>query len=141
MRWRLPLAALASLAVLVAGCPGRGDATAGGPSPTPTSSTSSPSAAVPALVGEWQRLQRCSELVGLLRKADMPAAVPEMLAEDGWVPGVDDPGQIDTRHPVPRRGRPPALPLLHLGRSVRVPRRDRGAGRRRTVPARRRRPL
>jgi len=87
------------LAVLVAGCTGSGDATAGGPSPTPTPSTSSPSAAVPALVGEWQRLQRCSELVGLLRKADMPAAVPEMLAEDGWVPGVDDPGQIDTRHP------------------------------------------
>jgi hypothetical protein len=29
----------------------------------------------------------------------MPAAVPEVLAEDGWIPGVDDPRQIDTRHP------------------------------------------
>ena len=29
----------------------------------------------------------------------MPAAVPEVLAGDGWVPGVVDPGQIDDRHP------------------------------------------
>jgi hypothetical protein len=96
MRWSPPVAALA---VLLAGCTGGSDAatTAGSPSPTPSSSSSS--AEVPALVGEWQRLQRCPELVGLLRKADMPAAVPEVLAEDGWVPGVDDPDQIDGRHP------------------------------------------
>ena len=95
MRWSPSVAALA---VLLAACTGGGDATTAG-SPSPTPSTSSSSAAVPALVGEWQRIQRCSELVGLLRKAGMPAAVPELLAEDGWVPGVDDPGQIDDRHP------------------------------------------
>ena len=97
MRWSPPVVALS---VLLAACTGGGDATtADSPSPTPTPSTSSPSVAVSALVGEWQRLQRCSELVGLLRKAGMPAAVPEMLAGDGWVPGVDDPAQIDSRHP------------------------------------------
>jgi hypothetical protein len=95
MRWSPPVA---TLAVLVAACTGGGDATTAG-SPAPTPSTSSSSAAAPALVGQWQRIQRCSELVGLLRKAGMPAAVPEMLAEDGWVPGVDDPAQIDDRHP------------------------------------------
>jgi hypothetical protein len=96
MRWSPPVA---TLAVLLAACTGGSDAatTAGSPSPTP--STSPSSAAVPALVGEWQRLQRCPEMVGLLRKADMPAAVPEVLAGDGWVPGVDDPSQIDQRHP------------------------------------------
>ena len=95
MRWSPPVVALA---VLLAACTGGGDATTAG-SPSPTPSTSSSSAPVPALVGEWQRLQRCPELVGLLRNADMAAAVPEMLAGDGWVPGVDDPGQIDSRHP------------------------------------------
>ena len=84
------------LAVLLTGCTGGSDAstTAGSPSPTP--STSSSSAPAPALVGEWQRLQRCPELVGLLRKADMPAAVPEMLAGDGWVPGVSIPARSTT---------------------------------------------
>jgi hypothetical protein len=96
MRWSPPVA---TLAVFLAACTSGSDGatTAGSQSPTP--STSSSSAAVPALVGEWQRLQRCSELVGLLRKADMRAAVPEVLAGDGWVPGVDDPGQIDQRRP------------------------------------------
>ena len=90
---------VAALAVLLAACTGGDDGATRAGSRPPTTSTSSSSAATPALVGEWQRLQRCAELVGLLRKADMPAAVPEVLADDGWVPGVDDPGQIDEQHP------------------------------------------
>ena len=96
MRWS---PSVATLAVLLAACTGGSGAATTVRSPSPTPSSSSSSAEVPALVGEWQRLQRCSELVGLLRKAGMPAAVPEMLAEDGWVPGVEDPGRIDDRHP------------------------------------------
>ena len=97
MRWS-PL--VATLAVLLAACTGGSDAatTAGSPSPT---SVDLARRALRCLHwwGSGSGSSAAPSWCGLLRKADMPAAVPEMLAGDGWVPGVDDPGQIDQRHP------------------------------------------
>ena len=101
-RCALLVAALA-IAVGVGGCGEDEDADV---STTPTSSSAPPT--TPAIVGEWQRTQSCDELVGLLRGAGMPQAVVPMLAEDGWIPGVTKPSQIeDPAHPcehaVPRK--------------------------------------
>jgi hypothetical protein len=87
------LAAAALVVSMSAGC-GSDDPTAGERAAPSSSSTTSP------LVGEWQRTQTCDEIVGLLKKYDMDEAIGPMLAEDGWIPGVDSPEQIkDPSHP------------------------------------------
>ena len=61
---------------------------------------SPPASPTPAIVGEWQRLQKCSELVGNLQKAGLKNWVLEFVAEDGWIPGIAKADQIkDPAHP------------------------------------------
>lgn len=58
---------------------------AGNPSPTPDS---------PAIVGEWHRLQTCSELEQAMTSAGLDQALLEAIAGDGWIPGVTSVDQI-----------------------------------------------
>ncbi len=100
MRRLLLLVVVSALAL--AGC---GNGQSGG-SGAPSRSAASASTAVPELVGEWQRTQKCSELVKILTNAGMQGAILEMIAGDGFIPGVSEPGQIkDPAHPC--RGAPP----------------------------------
>ena len=86
------------LAVAFAGCGSKDDK--GDSAAADATSAATSEAAVPSIVGEWQRTQTCEELVGLLRKAGMAKAIPEMIAGDGWIPGVEKPSQIgDPSHP------------------------------------------
>jgi hypothetical protein len=65
---------------------------------TPRSSTSaSPtdSSQTAALVGEWQRTQKCPELVKILTANGMQSAVLPVLAEDDWIPGVSRTSEIE----------------------------------------------
>jgi hypothetical protein len=90
-----------TLALLVSGCGSSGGESSGRgnssevPSPAPSTS-----AATPALVGEWQRLQKCSELEGVMEKASLHKALLESVAGDGWIPGVTKVSEIkDPAHP------------------------------------------
>jgi hypothetical protein len=63
-------------------------------------------ARAPALVGRWERVTTCQELVAALRKAGLGATAPAMLAGNGFVPGT--PQQLARRAnickgAVPRR--------------------------------------
>jgi hypothetical protein len=84
----------------VSGCSSSADksATVG-----PTGSSSAPTSAASAtsaLVGEWQRLQKCSELESVMTKAGLHGALLEAIAGDGWIPGVTKVSQIrDRAHP------------------------------------------
>jgi hypothetical protein len=70
------------------------------PPPTASSATSPPASATPAIVGEWQRLQKCSELAGNLEQAGLKKWVLSFIAEDGWIPGVSKTDQMrDPAHP------------------------------------------
>jgi hypothetical protein len=73
--------------------PGAGEQSKGTP-PASGPSAMSPPSKPPALVGEWQRTQKCPELVKVLTKAGMKSSVLSVLAEDGWIPGVSRPSQI-----------------------------------------------
>jgi hypothetical protein len=94
-----------ALALLLMGCSSStGDTTAERSvpslSPTASSTTSPPASAAPAIVGEWQRLEKCSELVGNLEKAGLKNRVLSSIAGDDWIPGVSKPDQIkDPSHP------------------------------------------
>jgi len=56
--------------------------------------------ASPAVVGEWVRVQKCTELVGNLEKAGLRMWALKFVAEDGWIPGISKPKQIkDPTHP------------------------------------------
>ena len=100
---RLMVCGLMFAALAVSGC-SADDKQISGPEPTPKVSTSS--GVTPAIVGEWQRTQKCQELVGVLTKNGMKDTVLPSLAEDGWIPGVNSPEQIkDPAHPC--RGAPP----------------------------------
>ncbi|HUR74776.1 MAG TPA: hypothetical protein VMZ00_10915 [Sporichthya sp.] len=92
-----PLAVIGALCLLAA-CGGSDQAS---PGPDPAASpTPSAAAALPELVGEWQRVQQCSELVTAFRSAGLGDAVLDSIAGDGWIPGVTDAKQIkDPRHP------------------------------------------
>jgi len=48
----------------------------------------------PRLVGTWQRVTTCTELVSALRKADLQKFVLEFVAGNGFIPGVTKPDQI-----------------------------------------------
>jgi hypothetical protein len=63
-------------------------------------SSASSVSATPALVGEWQRLQKCTELERLMTDAGLNDALLESIAGDGWIPGVTKVSQIkDRAHP------------------------------------------
>jgi hypothetical protein len=76
---------------------------------TPTTATAStPSTAVSgSLVGTWERVTTCKELVHALEKADLDQFVLDNVVGNGFLPGVTSPDQIaDPKHPckgaVPR---------------------------------------
>jgi hypothetical protein len=90
--------ALCALALILTGCSSTGDTNAEPAeqllSPSALSTPPPPASATPPIVGEWQRLQKCSELVGNLQKARLKNWVLEFVAEDGWIPGVSKTKQI-----------------------------------------------
>jgi hypothetical protein len=78
---------------------------------TPTSGTVASARLDPAssLVGTWQRVLRCKELVRALEKAGLEEFVLEAVVGSGFLPGVTSPDQIaDPKHPC--KG---AVPQLH----------------------------
>jgi hypothetical protein len=93
----LGLTALLS-ALLAVGCGSSSDPVASRPEPSAAPSVSQP-VAPSAIVGTWARLQRCHELVRVLRAAHLGTALPDSIAGDGWVPGVTEASQVDPRHP------------------------------------------
>ena len=69
---------------------------------TPTSATVASARLDPAssLVGTWQRVLRCKELVRALEKAGLEEFVLEAVVGTGFLPGVTSPDQIaDPKHP------------------------------------------
>jgi hypothetical protein len=69
---------------------------------TPMSETVASARLDPAssLVGTWQRVIRCKELVRALEKAGLEESVLEAVVGTGFLPGVTSPDQIaDPRHP------------------------------------------
>jgi hypothetical protein len=78
---------------------------------TPTSATVASAKLDPAssLVGTWQRVLRCKELVRALEKAGLEEFVLDAVVGSGFLPGVTSPDQIaDPKHPC--KG---AVPQLH----------------------------
>ena len=78
---------------------------------TPTSATVASARLDPAssLVGTWQRVIRCRELVRALEKAGLDEFVLDAVVGSGFLPGVMSPDQIaDPTHPC--KG---AVPQLH----------------------------
>jgi len=102
--WRVALAMVPVLVMFGCGYSGEPATTpqTAGPSMTPTRSSS--------LVGEWQRVNKCEELVQALNQAGLKKAIPEMVAGSELVPGVvNDPDQLaDKSHPC--KG---AVPRIH----------------------------
>ena len=100
--WKPRLTLLALALSLVACGPsdqGPGNAAGGTPASSPSASSASASAAA-SLVGQWRRVQRCSELERVLAKAGLRAALPEFVAGDAWIPDVTSVDQIrDPAHP------------------------------------------
>lgn len=69
---------------------------------TPTSATVVSARLDPAssLVGTWQRVLRCKELVRALEKAGLEEFVLDAVVGTGFLPGVTSPDQIaDPKHP------------------------------------------
>jgi hypothetical protein len=78
---------------------------------TPTSGTVASARLDPAssLVGTWQRVLRCKELVRALEKAGLEEFALDAVVGSGFLPGVTSPDQIaDPKHPC--KG---AVPQLH----------------------------
>jgi hypothetical protein len=75
---------------------------------TPTAAT--PSTALEgSLVGTWERVTRCKELVHALEKAGLEEFVLDNVVGNGFLPGVTSPDQIaDPKHPC--KG---AVPRVH----------------------------
>lgn len=95
--------AMLVLTLALAGCgssdQGSGDAAASTRANSSAASSASGAAAAP-LVGQWQRVQRCSELERVMTKAGLRAALLESIAGDAWIPGVTQVDQIkDPAHP------------------------------------------
>jgi hypothetical protein len=86
----------AALGVIVlltlSGCGSSGEPTATTPGTAAQPTTEIPSS---ALVGEWQRVNKCEELAQVLTQAGLETAIPEMVAGAELVPGVvNDPNQL-----------------------------------------------
>jgi hypothetical protein len=103
---RSALMVFAAVVVVASGCGSDGESpgAAGDTSSTETSSSPavppSPQSSAPAIVGEWQRLQKCSEFERVMLKAGLRQALLESIATDGWIPGVSSVAQIkDPAHP------------------------------------------
>ena len=103
--------AMVILTVCLAACgssdPSSDDSAASTQTKATTASSTSSSAAT-SLVGQWQRVQRCSELQRVMTKAHLRSALLESIAGDGWIPSVTQVDEIkDPAHPckgsVPRK--------------------------------------
>jgi hypothetical protein len=88
MRWS---AAVLALALLAVACGSDLRTSTQGPGQPSISETQGP----PALVGTWERLTRCEELVAALREAGLEQWVVEFVAGNGFVPGVRSADQIE----------------------------------------------
>jgi hypothetical protein len=78
---------------------------------TPTSATGASASSDPdsSIVGTWERVTRCKELVRALEKAGLEEFVLNGVVGNGFLPGVTSPDQIaDPKHPC--KG---AVPRLH----------------------------
>jgi hypothetical protein len=102
--WRVALGLIAL--VMMSGCGSNGEPTATTPETPARPTTQTPSS---PLVGEWQRVNKCEELVQALTQAGLETQIPEMVAGSELVPGVvNDPNQLaDKSQPckgaVPRK--------------------------------------
>ncbi len=93
------LVATLSLAACGSSDQGSGDAAGSAPAGSRSASSADASAAT-SLVGQWQRVQRCSELERVMTKAHLRAALLESIAGDGSIPDVTQVDQIkDPAHP------------------------------------------
>jgi hypothetical protein len=91
---------LGALLLVVSACGSSSDDSSRGEPGSPTSTPTPPPTVASALVGEWQRLQKCSELEQVMTKAGLHDALLEFIAGDGWIPGVTKVSQIkDPTHP------------------------------------------
>lgn len=91
-----PRLGLLVLTLILAAC-GTSDRESEAAPSTPASSRTASSVSAspaPALVGQWERVQRCSELERVMTKAGLRAALLESVAGDGWIPGVTQVDQI-----------------------------------------------
>jgi hypothetical protein len=81
-----------------------------GPVAAATPTAASPSSALDgSLVGTWERVTRCKELVHALEKAGLDEFVLDNVVGNGFLPGVTSPDQIaDPKHPC--KG---AVPRVH----------------------------
>lgn len=96
---RTAAVALASV-LFLAGCGGSDEAASTAELTRAAETATAPSAAVdPELVGEWQRETTCAELAAALEAKGLDAGVSEAVAGNGFVPGVEDPSQVDPKEP------------------------------------------
>jgi len=117
MQQRIPRAGRGSVvaavaALLLSSCGGGGSSEDSEPEPQSATASpgvaASPSTAAPVpLVGTWQRVTKCAELVQAFKQAGLGKFAPEAVAGNGFVPGVTNADQLaDPSHPcegsVPR---------------------------------------
>jgi hypothetical protein len=90
-----------TLSLAACGSSDQGSGNAAGSTLASSRSASSANAsAATSLVGQWQRVQQCSELERVMTKAHLRAALLESIAGDGWIPDVTKVDQIkDPAHP------------------------------------------
>ena len=86
--------AVAAICVLVALLAACGSDEPSDPSAQPEPTAEEETEAPAELVGTWKRLTTCSEIVKQLEKAGLKKWIPEMVAGNGFVPGVREPSQL-----------------------------------------------
>lgn len=85
MRTRVAL--LVTIAAVSVSCRSEGDTDQGGPEESQVVSPSPSTTPVAPLVGRWERLTTCQEMVGILKDVGMGELAPVALAGNGLVPG------------------------------------------------------
>ena len=88
---RTIIAAFAGLTLMTVSC--GSDATPIGPAASDAAATPSDVPTI-ALVGTWERENRCQELVSAFTEAGLERWIVEFVAGNGFVPGVRSPDQI-----------------------------------------------
>lgn len=82
-----------SFAVIAAGCGSDGSVESGSTSPSP--SPEETVSAVAELVGTWERVTNCPEVVKILEEADLDPWIAESVVGNSFVPGVKKVSQLD----------------------------------------------
>ena len=102
-KWIAPLPLVTMLA---AGCGSdASDGSARSPSNASAGQASSP---VPEIVGTWERVTKCADVVKAFERADIGMWIPEFVAGNHFVPGVTNVSQLEDptepcRGAVPRK--------------------------------------